>query len=483
MLFPTFEFFIFFTLVLILNWGLKRWPLIWRLFLLGASYYFYSTWNSNFLLIIIIVSAFNFFSGILIRRDYFGKRKIYFISSVIFDLIILGIFKYYDFFRLSFEELLRKAGFIASFPLLEIILPVGLSFYIFRAISYNADVYSGKIDACKSILDFFIYVVFFPYLLAGPIVRAGDFLSQLKEGGAKRIENFYENLSLILLGMFKKLVVSSYLALSLTDDVFAVPQNHSSLILLLAVFAYSLVIYFDFSGYSDMAVGFAGMLGFRLPVNFDLPYLSLNLRDFWRRWHMTLSYWVRDYIYIPLGGNRKGQLRKYLNLMTAMLAIGFWHGANLHFVLWGAIHGIGLGITHFLLGLKNKTKTPFIKISNSFFDKMKEKVKVFMGCFITFIFVSFAWVFFRCRTMNDALVFVKTLFSFEKIVEPLKLYVVFLVIFGIVFFLLEKKIMKALVFAQERLSLPFLILFISCFMILTLKLGPDILPSFIYFGF
>jgi D-alanyl-lipoteichoic acid acyltransferase DltB (MBOAT superfamily) len=347
MLFSTFEFLAFFTFVLILNWILKRWPLIWRLFLLTASYFFYSVWDLRFLSILFLVSLVNFIFGLLIQKNFFNQKKFFLSLSIIFNILILIVFKYYDFFRVSAETLLEKIGLQATFPLLEIILPLGLSFYIFRVISYGVDVYSGKIRATFSLLDFLIYVSFFPQLLAGPISRAGDFLPQLKNGGEKTIENLYQNITLIILGLFKKLVISSYLVLNLTDNVFAVPENHSSLTILLAILAYTLVIYFDFSGYSDLSIGFAGLLGFKSPNNFDSPYLAQNLIDFWRRWHISFSSWLRDYVYIPLGGNRKGNNRKYLNLMTIMLIAGLWHGAALHFVFWGFLYGIGLIISHF----------------------------------------------------------------------------------------------------------------------------------------
>lgn len=204
MLFPTFEFFLFFTIVLALNWLLKRWPLRWRLFLLLASYYFYSVFNINFLLVLLSVSFLNFLTGHLIYKNSLGGRKLYLVSALVFNLLILAFFKYYDFFRVSAESLLDKVGLPASFPFLEIILPIGLSFYIFRAISYNIDVYSGKIPSSFSLLDFSIYISFFPQLLSGPIARAGDFLPQLKDGGAKKIENLAENFTLIFLGLFKK---------------------------------------------------------------------------------------------------------------------------------------------------------------------------------------------------------------------------------------------------------------------------------------
>lgn len=481
MSFPTFEFLIFFAFVLILNWFLKRWPLIWRLFLLFSSYYFYSVWDYRFLLILFLVSLFNFLSGQIINKNFLGTRKLAFIFSIIGNLSILGFFKYYDFFRVSTETFLTKIGLPPTLPFLEIVLPVGLSFYIFRTISYNIDVYLRKIYPTSSILDFFIYVAFFPQLLSGPITRANDFLIQLKDGGAKKIENLYENFTLIFLGLFKKLVISSYLAANITDDVFAVPENYSRLIILLAVFAYSLVIYFDFSGYTDLAIGFAGLLGFRSPMNFNSPYLALNIQDFWRRWHITLSNWVRDYIYIPLGGSQKGLIRKYSNLMIAMLLIGLWHGAATHFIIWGAIHGTALGIFHFYQGRRKINFSPKIIIEP--FKKLKEIVLKFFWWLITFNFVSFAWIFFRSETTENAFKFIQVLFFSQKNIETFQIYIFSIIVVGFLLFLFEKKIIQSLTLFQEKLPLILWFFFAILFVILIFKLSSDTIPFFIYFGF
>lgn len=473
MLFPTLDFFVFFTLVLILNWSLKKWPLIWRLFLLFSSYFFYSVWDWRFLLILVLVSIFNFLSAQLIFQNFFGK-KIFFIVSLIYNLSFLGIFKYYDFFRVSAESLLERFGFSAHLPLLEIILPIGLSFYIFKVISYNIDVYSGKIAPTSSLLDFSIYVSFFPHLLSGPIMRAGDFLIQLKDGGAKKIENLAENFTLILIGLFKKLVISSYLTLAITDDVFAVPENHSSIIIFLAILAYSLVIYFDFSGYSDMAIGFAGLLGFKSPINFDSPYLATNLRDFWRKWHISLSDWIRDYVYIPLGGGQKGKMRKYFNLMVAMVLIGLWHGAAGHFIFWGFWHGLGLVTSHSFFDFKKSTNS---------FSKWRNALGNFFAGLLTFSFVSFGWIFFRSENLPTSFSLIKSLFNFNKIFEPFKIYILLLIVFGFFIFLFERKITKILIDFQQKLPFFLLLLLFPIFIILIFKFSPDILPSFIYFKF
>lgn len=478
MFFPTLEFFVFFTLILVLNWFFKKWPFIWRLFLLGASCFFYSLWDTRLLLILSPVILFNFLSAwlIYIYRDFFIEKRLLFILAIIFNLFTLGLFRYYDFFRESFEVLLLKSGFSINLPLLEIILPVGLSFYIFRAISYNADVYLKKIIPTFSILDFSIYLAFFPHLLSGPIMRANDFLIQLKNGGAKKIENLYENITLIFLGLFKKIVISSYLTLAITDDVFAVPENYSSFIIFLAILSYTLVIYFDFSGYSDMAIGFAGLLGFRTPINFNFPYLATSLRDFWRRWHITLSEWVRDYIYIPLGGAWKGKIREYFNLMTAMILIGLWHGPAGHFIIWGFLHGTGLVAAHFYLDRK---KTHSLNDNK----KWQNKIKKFFGWFTTFTFVSFSWIFFRSDSLYNAFGLIKTLFNFQRLVEPFKIYILFLVLFGFLFFLFEKQIINRFVHFQQKLPFLIWLLILPFFAVLIFKLGPDLIPPFVYFKF
>ena len=476
MLFPSFEFLTFFAIVLAINWYLKKWPLLWRLFLLFSSYLFYSVWSIHFLLILILVTIFNFVNGEAIYKKLFRRTDLLTLGITV-NLFVLAYFKYYDFFRFPMQIFLEKIALPMDPIMFNVILPLGLSFYIFRVISYNIDIFLKKIKPSSSFLDFAIYVAFFPQLLSGPIMRAGDFLSQLKNGGAKKIDNLYQYLSLFLIGLFKKLVIVSYLTTNLIDDVFAVPENHCLVAILLTIFAYSLVIYFDFSSYSDMAIAVAGLMGFKSPINFDAPYLSLNLRDFWRRWHISLSEWVKDYIYIPLGGNRKGKMRKYLNLIIAMMIIGLWHGAAMHFIIWGGIQGIGLAITHYFQ--ENKKKDFFCGLN----QKRKNIIVNFFCWLATFSFISFSWIFFRAETTKDALQFINTLFSVETIVEPIKIYVIFMIIIGFLFFIFEKQIIKYLVSIQQKMSSPVLAGFIISIIILIFEISPDIVPSFIYFGF
>ena len=473
MLFPTFTFFAFFVFILILNWSLKQKPLLWRIFLLISSYFFYASWNVRFLSVIFIISLFNFYSAFLIDKSFQEKRKKIFLAvSIIVNVLILGFFKYYGFFRESAEILLNKLGFSSNFLFLNVILPVGLSFYILRAISYNIDVYRKKILPEKSWLDFFIYISFFPQLLAGPIMRAGEFLPQLKNGGSRVIENINENFALILGGLFKKIVIASYLTVNLVDDVFAVPQNHSQLAVLLAIYAYAIVIYCDFSAYSDIAIGAAGLMGFKSPLNFNAPYLAIDFRDFWRRWHITFSKWLRDYVYIPLGGNRKGKLRTYFNVLITMFVSGLWHGAGINFIFWGILHGFGLIVGH----LREK----YLQQLSTNFSRSLEKI--FSG-FITFNLVCFFWVFFRAENMASAFDIIKQLFNWQTGVEPIALYTIYFIIFSFLIFAFGKKIQGLFISLQEKLPLPLQILVVSFLVIIVVKLGPDIIPPFIYFKF
>lgn len=395
--------------------------------------------------------------------------------SIVVNFSVLGLFKYYEFFRSSFESLFFKIGLPISFPLLGIILPIGISFYILRAISYNADIYSGKVAEMPSFIDVLLYIAFFPQLLAGPISRAPEFLIQLKDGGSKKIEDLWESFSFIILGLFKKIVISSYLVVRITDDVFAVPQNHSRLVVLLALFAYAIVIYCDFSAYSDMSIGFAGLLGFKSPVNFNGPYLSHDIQDFWRRWHMTLSFWFRDYVYIPLGGNRNGPLGKYLNLVIVMTLAGLWHGASINFIIWGLLNGVGLVVVHIHHDYrKRKNLAPVEKTSY---------VSKFFCWLATFLFITFNWIFFRSGTIGDAFTFIKTIFNPLKATEPIQFYVILVTLIGFLFCIFEKHIFDGLTLVQKKLPVFLTAIFIVFIIVLIFKIGPETIPSFIYFSF
>ena len=446
---------------------------------MATSCFFYSLWEVKFLFVLMLVSIVNFLTALIIEKSFFQKRKIIFILAVGFNVLVLGYFKYYDFFRASTELFLQRVGFVSTLPLIEIILPIGLSFYILRAISYLSDTYTQKIKAEKSWVDLFLYFAFFPHILAGPISRAKDFLSQLKNGGARDIDVPFQYITLIFLGFFKKVVISSFLTIRLVDNVLAVPENHAAQVVAVAVFCYSLVIYSDFSGYSDMAIGFAGLMGFKPVANFNFPYLASSLRDFWRRWHISLSFWIRDYIYIPLGGNRKGKIREHFNLIFSMIVAGLWHGAALNFIIWGGIHGVGISLTHFLQG-KNEArdgqKTNNIK-------KCVTKLRSFIGWLATFVFMTFAWIFFRSENLSNALDIIKKMFSSSSKAESMPLYLIIIIFIFFLFILLEKQITRILILIQERLPVLLWFIFILIVFSLLFKLSPHDIPPFIYFSF
>jgi D-alanyl-lipoteichoic acid acyltransferase DltB (MBOAT superfamily) len=280
---------------------------------------------------------------------------------------------------------------------------------------------------------------------------------------------------LILFGLFKKLVLSSFLVLNLTDDIFAVPENHSALGIALAIVAYTLVIYFDFSGYSDMAIGFAGLLGFKTPPNFNFPYLATNLKEFWKRWHISLSSWIKDYIYIPLGGNRKGAAKKHFNLIFSMVAAGLWHGAAGHFIFWGLWHGGGSSVNHVWLDFK--------KIRPLKHGAITSILGKIFGWLLTFIFVSVGWVFFRAGSFTLGWKMLRGLFNFERPTEPLPILVFVAVVGGVIFLFLEKPLLD--IFNKIQARLPFilwLLLILLAFLVL-FKMGPETVPPFIYFSF
>ena len=314
----------------------------WRKWiLLAASCAFYAYWDWRFLGLLVFVTVMDYFISVWLTRSRSqAERKALLAISVTINLLILGFFKYFNFFVGSFNALLGSLGW--HLPELQIILPIGISFYTFETLSYVIDVYRNRTPPANSLLDYAVFVTFFPRLVAGPIMRASHFLPQLDRGVKFSRENFMIGAQFFGQGLVKKVVVADTLAM-LTDQVYTVPSLFSSATVWLGVLAFALQIYFDFSGYSDMATGVARLFGFQLPVNFNLPFTSRNLTEFWQRWHISLSSWLRDYLYIPLGGNRKGNIRANLNLFVTMLLGGLWHGASWNFVLWGGAHGLALG--------------------------------------------------------------------------------------------------------------------------------------------
>ena len=369
-----------------------------KIFLLLASYFFYGYWDWRFLSLILINTFVSYYSGRKIQQNenQYRIKKLFLMLNIVTSLGILAVFKYYNFFIESINTVFSlEANPLSS---LDIILPLGISFYTFQTLSYTIDIYRGKIKPAN-LLDFSLFVVFFPQLVAGPIVRAAEFLPQLKNKIELTFPHFKAGLVLFIIGFTKKSLLADSLSIY-ADTVFNAPHLFDSVTLVFAVMAYSLQIYFDFSGYSDMAIGLGLILGFHFPKNFAYPYKARNITEFWRRWHLTLSRWLRDYLYISLGGNRKGTLRTYLNLFLTMTLGGLWHGASLNFVVWGMLHGMALALHKVYLGI---IKVNINDYPEQAFTEPRAVTIVhhFVSITITYIFLCITWVFFRANSFDD----------------------------------------------------------------------------------
>ena len=339
MLFPTVDFAIFFVLVFVGHWLLNHLAQPWKWFMIAASYVFYAWWDPRFVLLLVGVSVLAQLGAIAVSKARTPRARLV-VNGVAVTLLLLPLafFKYYGFFAVNVTNTLTSFGMDSSIPLIQVVLPVGISFFTFMAIAYVVDVFRGDFEVAGW-TDVFLYLSFFPHLVAGPIVRPGELIPQIRERRDERHVDVAGAAWMILGGLFKKVVVSSYLAAQIVDPVFGDPFTRSAPDALFAILGYAIVIYADFSGYTDIAIGIAKLLGFRFPKNFDRPYAASSIQDFWRRWHMTLSRWLRDYLYIPLGGNRRGARRTLINIFVTMLLGGLWHGAAWTFVFWGAYHG------------------------------------------------------------------------------------------------------------------------------------------------
>ncbi|MFT5224144.1 MAG: alginate O-acetyltransferase complex protein AlgI, partial [Glaciecola sp.] len=381
---------VFFVVVLTGSWLLMRRRTAWKLFMVAASYLFYGAWDWRYTVLLAGSTIVNQLAAQAIAAsDDDVRRKRLVGLAVAANLGVLGWFKYYGFFVSSAVNALDRVGIEASVPLLEIVLPVGISFFTFQALSYVIDVHRRELEVAPW-LDTFLFVSFFPQLVAGPIVRGTEFLPQLRAPRDPRAIPATRAFGLILGGLFKKVVIANVLATSIVDKVFANPSNFSGPEVLLGVYGYAIQIYADFSGYTDIAIGVALLLGFRFPQNFNAPYSALSIRDFWRRWHMTLSRWLRDYLYIPLGGSRGTAARTRAALMATMVLGGLWHGAAWTFVAWGALHGVGLAIER-ATG-QGKVDAASMSLAERFTRR-----------FVTFHFVCLGWVFFRANSFGNAL--------------------------------------------------------------------------------
>jgi len=403
LIFTRFYFWAFFTIVLAIYVALYKKKAIRNVFLFGASLFFYYKTSGFYFLLLIFSTIIDYFIGNgIYKSDIKLKRKLLVALSVSINLFVLAYFKYsYLFidtinflFSTNYEVLNHFALWTNSFSgnhfdIDKIILPVGISFFTFQTISYTVDIYRGHVKPVKNIFDFGFYVSFFPQLVAGPIVRASEFIPQLYKDFNLTKQEFGLAIFMIINGLLKKMFVSDYIAVNFIDRVFSNPQMYGGIENLLALYGYSIQVYLDFSGYTDIAIGVALLLGFRLPMNFNSPYKAQNTGEFWKRWHISLSSWLKDYLYIPLGGSKKGKFRTNINLMITMLLGGLWHGASWKFVIWGGLNGIGL------IFYKLWRKISPFKDDNRWWVK-------FYAIFLTFNFITFTRIWFRADSTEKA---------------------------------------------------------------------------------
>lgn len=484
MLFTTPEFFIFLVIV-ILCVELLRKQLPQHILLLVASYFFYWWSGSIHVLLLAFVTIASYLCGAKLFDAETKKRKrLWLVIGTVIPLAVLAYFKYIDWGIESINSFVSLFGVTAEIPLLNIALPVGISFFTFQALSYVFDIYLGKLEPEKKFHRYVLFIAFFPALVAGPIVRASEFLPQLKNKIKITGANLQAGVTLIIWGLFKKMVIADNIA-GYVDIVYSNPVHYESLYIIGATILFGIQIYCDFSGYAHIAIGCGRILGFTLPENFDLPYFARNIQVFWRKWHMTLSRFIRDYVYIPLGGNRKGHARTYVNLLASMVICGLWHGAAWTFVIWGAYHGVLLLIHRFFVGEKK------LGTKIKFFDA---GAGLFLCVLVTQVFVFIGWMIFRANSFEDLIVCVQKIVFFDfALPSAVRLAVIAGVVLLVVFFILmfNKRFASAVhkicyfdylgLLSNQKIR--YWIVFIAIFVAAILFLAPPETPEFIYFAF
>jgi D-alanyl-lipoteichoic acid acyltransferase DltB (MBOAT superfamily) len=474
MIFPTLNFLLFYMVV---------WPAAWMLVLAGrhslhklaiiaASYFFYAFWSWKLAFLLLGSVLLNWATGHLIGlaagRPALKRTAVALGLAV--NLSLLGFFKYYGWFSEELNALLTRLQVGRELPLLEIVLPVGISFYTFQGISYIVDLYRGDLDRPRPLIDVMFFISFFPHLVAGPIVRAASFLPQLERPPNPNRVFVGLGVMLILWGVFKKAVVANWLAVLLVDQAFRDPSAYGTVDLLAAVYGYAVQIYCDFSAYSDIAIGVAALLGYRFQRNFNQPYRAETLADFWRRWHMSLSSWLRDYLYVPLGGNRRGRIRTYVNLLLTMVLGGIWHGAAWKFVIWGALHGGMLAVERMFSGAAQSTgvRPPWRRA---------------LAILFIFHFVCLCWIFFRADDATRAFGYIAGLANWSQPATLLTPFVGLLITFGLLIQLTPADMLERLDRLYHRIPTWAVGVLAGLALLLMEIIGGDSSAAFIYFQF
>ncbi|MEL6671410.1 MAG: MBOAT family O-acyltransferase [Bacteroidota bacterium] len=483
---------------------------------LAFSLFFYYKSSGLYFLLLLVSTAIDFVLGQLIYGStQLKRRRLYLLMSILSNLGMLAVFKYANFFIDSLNTFMTD-----PLDAVNIILPVGISFFTFQTMSYTIDIYRKKLDPVDNIVDFGFFVSFFPQLVAGPIVRASQFLPQVRQDILVTREDVGRGFLLICIGLFKKGVISDFIATHFVDSIFEVPALHTGFENLMAVYGYALQIYCDFSGYSDMAIGIGLLLGYRLPINFNAPYQSSSIQEFWRRWHISLSSWLRDYLYISLGGNRRGKFRTYLNLMITMVLGGLWHGAAWRFVVWGFLHGIALALDRMLKDARIWVKTQLSMALDTLDqlmlkgDELESEAKLlnwfrqarwFMqgwftlvlsvaahvfGVIFTFHFVCLCWVFFRAESFDLAWDMLENIYlnfkgdvAWQVMTENRSFFLFMLLGYTLHFLPDDLDILVEKYFVRSHMVVKSAIIAIIIFMVILVQSGLDIPQKFIYYQF
>lgn len=479
MLFNSIDFAIFFPITFLLYWSASRHLALRNTLILIASYFFYAQWDARFLALIIISSFVDYYVGQNLPTVSSKKRKTLLFVSFAINLGFLFYFKYASFFVQTFVDAFTIFGQKLNISTLKIILPVGISFYTFQTLSYTIDIYRGNIKPTKNKLAFFSFVAFFPQLVAGPIERASNLLPQFLVVHKFNYKKVKSGLLMMALGFFKKMVIADKAAV-IVNQVYNNPSDHGGIYIVFATMLFAFQIYCDFSGYSDIAIGASRTMGFRLMKNFDSPYFSKSITEFWRRWHISLSTWFKDYVYIPLGGNRAVPARVYSNLFLVFVVSGLWHGAAFGFIIWGALHGLIIVL-----------EKHFSKARNQFFGGNRSRMRHIIGIPVTFLTTCFAWVFFRSNSIQDAFQIISNIFKkpntppYSSAQEALEIYSLIIFIALLLAFEVVHKRFKILRFLNAQIfifrwALYFVIIYV---LILFGAYGENQASEFIYFQF
>lgn len=494
MFFPTISFALFFLLVFFLYWYIFRQEKERKILLTAASYFFYAMWDWRFCILLFVFTLINYFYGFLLDKEKnYAPRKAILIIICILDLLYLGFFKYLYglllYLNQFFPDMYTNSPFLTNIRSWSLLLPVGISYYTFRCMSYVFDIYLCKIRHVKSFWDILLYVSFFPQLSSGPIVQAEYFFKDLpralncdNEKGAKPIA-FDRAIVLLISGLYKKMIISNFLTILVTDKIFANPSFYNTWELIFGVLCYTIIIYADFSGYSDMAIGIGILLGFNTPANFNRPYISRSISEFWRRWHISFSSWLRDYLYFGLGGSRFGLARALFALFFTMLIAGLWHGASWTFLIWGAMQGLMLCIERIFYEKTKSFKMDDRSLGAGKSEAEGNKVLNALRVICVFIFINISWLVFFSSSLSELGIYLRALSDFSKPFQIIRPFILLVFFAGLILQIPSENLRKKTFTIYTHLPMIIKVIITVLFFVFLYTVSTSGIPPFIYFAF